>query len=577
MSIALQGVGVSRGIAVGKVHILHRDKLDIAEYPIPVGEIDQEVRRFEEALAAARQQLRAVRDHIPWKTPGDIAAFIDTHLLMLDDAVLSREPARLIRDMHCNAEWALKLQYDALVSVFDQMDDAYLRTRKDDVFHVVNRIQRILLNQDPLRHEISDKYLQGYIVLADDLTPADTVMMQHHGIAAFATEYGGPTSHTAILARSLRIPSVVGLHRARRFAQEDDLIVVDGSTGVVLIDPDARALAHYRQRQQENKRHYAELIKFKGAPTITGDGIPIELNANIELPNDFDAVREVGATGVGLYRTEFLFLNRETPPDEDEHFEIYTGVLRALEHRPITIRTLDLGADKELAGDRRNGPMATNPALGLRAIRYCLKEPSIFRPQLRAIIRASALGPIRLLIPMVSSLQEMEQVLTIVGEIKEELRSKHIDYDDGMPIGAMIEVPAAAICADIFARRLDFLSIGTNDLIQYTIALDRVNDEVNYLYDPLHPAVLRLIDTVIEAGRKNNTPVAMCGEMAGDARYVRLLLGLGLREFSVHPAGLLEVKRIINDSRIDELEAIARNALANPDSADFSALIGEVD
>lgn len=576
MSIALQGIGVSRGIAIGKVHILERDQLEVTEYSIKGQEIEEEVHRFSDALSLARQQLRAIREHIPRGTAKDIAAFIDTHLLMLEDSALISEPARLIREKQCNAEWALKLQRDALVRVFEEMDDSYLRTRKDDVNHVVNRVQRILLNQGPLRHEVPDSRLRGYIVLADDLTPADTVLMQHHGIVAFATEYGGPTSHTAILARSLGIPSIVGLHQARRYVREDDLLIVDASSGVVLIDPDKETLDDYQSRQQDEKRHYAELIKLKEASTITRDKVPIELNANIELSSDFDAVREVGATGVGLYRTEFLYMNRETPPDEIEHFETYVGVLRALRNLPVTIRTVDLGADKQVDGGRRNGSLAANPALGLRAVRLCLKEPSLFRPQLRAIIRASAFGPVRMMIPMLSNIQELHQVLELVAEIRAELRSSGIAFDPKMPIGGMIEVPAAALCADAFARELDFLSIGTNDLIQYTIAIDRVDDEVNYLYDPLQPGVLRLIRMTIEAGEKTGTPVAMCGEMAGDTRYVRLLLGLGLRQFSVHPAVLLEVKRIINESRVDELKKLSEKALSSASGEEVSALLESV-
>lgn len=576
--IRLQGMGVSRGIAIGKVHILERNQLEITEYSIDEDKIEREIHRFRNALALARQQLRAIRDHIPRSTAADIAAFIDTHLLMLEDSALTQEPIRLITEYRCNTEWALKLQHDALVAVFEEMDDAYLKTRKDDVSHVVNRIQRILLKQAPLRHEVPDNRLCGYIILADDLTPADTVLMQHHGIAAFATEYGGPTSHTAILARSLDIPSIVGLHHARRYVREDDLLILDGGKGVVWVSPDEATLTHYRGLQQEEKAYYAELIKLKGAPAITEDGQIIKLQANIELHKDFDAVRAVGAAAVGLYRTEFLYMNREHPPDEEEHFETYREVLQALGNIPITIRTLDLGADKQPDGaGRREGPVAANPALGLRAVRWCLKDQSLFLPQLRAILRVSACGPIRLLIPMLSNLQELDQILKVIDAIRVDLRSRSIDFDPLMPIGGMIEVPAAAICADIFAQHLDFLSIGTNDLIQYTIAIDRVNDEVSYLYDPLHPAVLRLIRRIIEAGEEANKPVAMCGEMAGDPRYVRLLLGLGLREFSVHPAVLLEIKRIVNSSRIDRLEPLALQALQSSSRGEIHALVEQID
>jgi phosphotransferase system enzyme I (PtsI) len=575
MTISLHGIGVSRGIAVGNVHIIQHDKLDIREHSIDPGSIDSEIQRFEMAVTKARQQLRAIRDHIPRSTDTDIAAFIDTHLLMLDDAVLIHEPARLISELGCNAEWALKLQRDALVNVFEEMDDAYLRTRKDDVDYVVNRIQRMLQNQTPLRHEEPDDRLTGYIVLANDLTPADTVMFQHNGITAFITEYGGPTSHTAILARSLGIPAVVGMQHAMNYINENDFIILDGARGVALINPEEQALKHYRKLQKEEKRYYTSLGKLKGKPTITLDGTQIELHANIELPRDFDTVLAVGADGVGLYRTEFLYMNRETSPDEEEHYETYTRVIKLLKGLPLTIRTLDLGADKQVDGGRHAGPVASNPALGLRAIRLCLKEPGLFRPQLRAIIRASIHGPVRIMIPMLSNINEMILVLQMVDEIKTELDEKRIPYDQKLQIGGMIEVPAAAVCADVFARHLDFLSIGTNDLIQYTMAIDRVNDEVNYLYDPLHPAVLRLIHTTLLAGNRANIPVAMCGEMAGDPQYTRLLLGLGLREFSVHPAILLEIKQIINQCDLTILEKLAAKALNADNGIEVAEIMAE--
>jgi phosphotransferase system enzyme I (PtsI) len=561
MTISLHGIGVSRGIAVGNVHIIQRDQLDIRERTIEPDETGREIQRFEMAVTNARQQLRAIRGHIPKSTGADITEFIDTHLLMLEDAALIHEPARLIRELGCNAEWALKLQRDALVNIFEEMDDPYLRTRKDDVDYVVNRIQRMLLNQSPLRHEGPDDRLTGYIVLANDLTPADTVMFQHNGITAFITEYGGPTSHTAILARSLGIPAIVGMQHAMNYINEDDFIILDGARGVVLVNPEEQALKHYRRLQKEEKRYYLSLGKLKGKPTITLDGTPIELQANIELPRDFDTVLAVGADGVGLYRTEFLYMNRETPPDEEEHFETYTRVIKILKGLPLTIRTLDLGADKQVDGGRHASPVASNPALGLRAIRLCLKEPGLFRPQLRAIIRASIHGPVRVMIPMLSNINEMILVLQMIDDIKTELDEKRIPYDQNLQIGGMIEVPAAAVCADVFARHLDFLSIGTNDLIQYTMAIDRVNDEVNYLYDPLHPAVLRLIHYTLQAGKQANIPVAMCGEMAGDPHYTHLLLGLGLREFSVHPAILLEIKQIINQCDLTILEKLANKAL----------------
>jgi len=562
VTISIQGISVSRGIAIGQVHCIKRDQIDTPEYLIRKTQIDSEILRLDNAITNARKELRAIRDHIPSSTSINISEFINTHLLMLEDNALTEEPKRIIKDRLCNAEWALKLQRDALVNVFDEMADAYLSTRKDDVGHVVNRILRILLKQKPLLDELPDEHLRGKIIVADDLTPADTVLMQHYGIAAFATEFGGSTSHTAILARNLRIPAVVGLHSAKKLIKNDDLVILDGGSGIVLVNPDKTILSYYIKKQNEVKKYYSSLEKLKDSPARSIDGIPITLMANIELPEDFETVRDIGAAGVGLYRTEFLYMNRNNPPDEEEHFQTYIKVIEALRGLPLTIRTVDLGADKEVDGvGRQTSNIRSNPALGLRAVRLCLKEPEFFRPQLRAILRASAHGPIRIMIPMLTNTQEMQQVLFIIDELKLELKNKLIEFDQEIKVGGMIEVPASAICADIFADKLDFLSIGTNDLIQYTMAIDRINDEVNYLYDPLHPAVLRLIQATIVAGQKANIPISMCGEMAGEKEYTQLLLGLGLREFSMHPATLLEVKEIINKTNINELVELTKKAL----------------
>ncbi len=574
MTFSLHGVSVSRGIAIGHVHILQSDQLEVREYSIRSTRIDEEISRLNAAISDARQQLRAVRDHIPVSTSVDIAAFIDTHLLMLEDVALTEEPKRIIKERLCNAEWALKLQRDALVNVFEEMADAYLSTRRDDVDHVVNRILRVLLNEQPLMHETANDNLEGKVILAEDLTPADTVMMQHNGILAFVTEFGGPTSHTAILARSLGIPAIVGLHNARRFVQNDDLVIVDGTNGVLLADPDDNVQSFFEKRQREDKRYLTSLGRLKNAETETTDGVAVTLQANIELPSDFETVRNVGARGVGLYRTEFLYMNRDSVPDEEEHFDTYMNVMETLGGLPLTIRTLDLGGDKQMDGvGMHYGPHRANPALGLRAVRLCLKEPELFMPQLRAIIRASAHGPIRVMIPMLTNIQEMQQVLSMMDKIKQELEEQDIPFDHELQVGGMVEVPAAAVCADTFAKQLDFLSIGTNDLIQYTMAIDRVNEEVNYLYDPLHPAVLRLIEMTIAAGKKAKIPVAMCGEMAGDPLYTRLLLGLGLREFSVHAGSLLEIKKIIMESDSKEVTRVAKRALKAKSGADVHDLL----
>ena len=575
MTFSLHGIGASKGIAIGPVHIVTRGIVEVPEYALAKSKVEKEVKRFEKALAGARADLASIKEQIPPDTDTDIAAFIDTHLLMLDDAAITNAPIKLIRESRKNAEWALKVQRDALVSVFEAMNDTYLRTRKDDIDHVVNSVQMRLLHSDGPMSRTDDSFA-GKIVFADDLTPADTVLMQHQGVAAFVTEFGGPNSHTAILARSLRIPAVVGLHNAGPFLREHDTLIIDGRQGVVLVDPDEQMVRHYEKLQREIERVHVARRKLRHAPTITADGETIVLQANVELPADLETAVQVGAQGIGLYRTEYLFMNRDETPDEEEQYQAYTEVVRAGEGAPVTIRTLDLGADKQVDGARPGAPSTSNPALGLRAVRLCLKEPGLFRPQLRAILRASAHGPVRMMVPMLSTTSELSQVLDLIDACRRELDEEAVPHDRSMPIGAMIEVPAAAICADIFARELDFLSIGTNDLIQYTIAIDRVDDEVNYLYDPLHPAVLRLIHTTIQSGRKMGIPVAMCGEMAGDARYTRLLLGMGLKEFSVHPNALLEVKQVITESHVGESRRFTQRVMRVIKSTSRSALLEEM-
>ncbi len=581
MPFSLHGIGVSRGYAIGRTYLLQRNQPEITEYTIPDNIVEDEVRRFLNSLDLARRQLQDIRGRVPATAPGDIAAFIDTHLLMLQDPSFTEAPIHLIRSRRCNAEWALKIQHDLLVQVFEQMDDPYLRTRKDDVDHVVRRVQRILVTDDPAYlsdpdyTELASSRLEGRVIVADDLTPADTILMQHQGVQAFVTEYGGPLSHTAILARSLGIPAVVGARNARSYLGHDEPVIVDGRQGIILVGLDERILRYYRHKQREERRQQRELNKLKGKPAITRDGVTISLYANIELPEDAAAVRDVAADGVGLYRTEFLFMNRADFPDEEEHLASYLHVIKTLEGCPIIIRTADLGADKQLDSGR-SGQVCTNPAMGLRAIRMCLKDLGMFRPQLRAILRASAHGPVRMMIPMLSSIQEVFQVLKLVEETKQELRERGLAFDERLPVGGMIEVPAAAVCADQFARYMDFLSIGTNDLIQYTLAIDRVDDEVNYLFDPLHPAVLTLIHHTIRAGQKASIPVSLCGEMAGDPRYTRLLLGLGLTEFSMHPTGLLEIKKVIQDSVVSELNTTVRRLLRTTDAEKYTEILKDI-
>lgn len=573
MSITIPGSGVSRGIAIGPVHRLEGGETEIYEAVVPRELIENEVARFRRAVRAARQQLKDIRNSIPETTRADISDFIDTHLLMLEDSMLTAAPVELIRKHQCNAEWALKSQRDALATVFDEMDDPYLRTRKDDVDHVVTRIQRILVHEDSYNDTEDGDQLRGAIVIAHDLTPAETALLHHQGVAGFVTESGGPLSHTAILARSLGLPALVGTHVTPQQIREGDVVVLDAAEGVLLTDIDDSTLKDYRRRQRDEIRRQNDLRRLKNKPAVTTDGVHIELHANVELRDDVLAARRAAADGIGLYRTEFLFMNRADLPDEEEQLAQYLSVVKTLKGQPVTIRTLDLGADKQCGNEPASDHLSANPALGLRAIRLCLKHPDLFRPQLRAILRASAKGPVRMMVPMLTSARELTEVLALIDDVKRELQRQHLAFDWNMPVGGMIEVPAAALSAGLFAHRLDFLSIGTNDLIQYTLAIDRVDDEVTYLYDPLHPAVLRLIKLVIDAGLTHDTPVAMCGEMAGDLRYTRLLLGMGLKELSLHPTALLEIKDAIQRCRVATLQPVVDDILGSDDPQRIGELL----
>jgi len=577
MSLWLNGIGVSRGIAIGRVQKLSGGDLEIPEYTIAEADVEAEEMRFCAAQARAREQLEQVRAQVPSGLGGaqsEIAAFIDTHLLMMDDRSLTEAVVATIRSSRINAEAALKRQRDALVAVFEQMDDAYLRSRKDDVQHVSARILRILLKQErslPVG-EAAEAPAEPNIIVADDITPADIILLAQAGVAAFITEYGGPLSHTAILARSYSIPAIVGLHGARRLFKDGEAVIVDGDLGHALADPDEQALSFFRTKRAGQLARRASLSGLRDKPAISRDGIKIRLLANIELSEDATHAADLGAEGVGLYRTEFLYMNRQGLPTEDEQYEAYARVVASVKG-PITIRTLDLGADKQVDSGARSGPTPNNPALGLRAIRLCLKEPELFRTQVRALLRASAHGDLHIMLPMISSVAEYRQAKSFIDTTRDQLEREGAAMAKHVPVGAMIEVPAAALAAQWLAKQCSFFSIGTNDLIQYTLAIDRVDDEVNYLYDPLHPAVLRLIRMTIEAGDRGRIPVAMCGEMAGDPRYTRLLLGLGLTEFSMHPASVLEVKRIIIESEVRALRAHAMNLLETGDSQALEALM----
>ena len=574
MTILLNGIGVSQGIAIGNAYIYVRATTKATEYNVPAKYHDNEIARLRMAVREASRQLHEIKNKIAKETPEDILAFIDSHLLMLEDPAFDEGAALIIKEFSCNAEWALQIQCDRLVQIFDDMEDPYLKTRKDDVVHVVQRIQHCLSEKpetaaEPVR-------LKGRIVISDDLTPADTLSMQHEKVAAFVTEFGGPMSHTAILARNLGIPAIVGVHNARQLIHPTEKLIIDGHYGAVIGDPDARSLKYYRNLRQKNYERKAQLNRLINQPAITKDGVAIVIQGNIDRPEDIRNLKSFDDTGVGLYRTEMLFMENSKLVDEEAQFKTYKRALFRLKGKPLTIRTLDLGADKEIQDTMDHGPMAHNPAMGLRAIRRCLKEPEFFIHQLCAIMRVAAYGDVKMMIPMMTSIDELEQISELIEHAKQLLRQRKVRFNEQIEIGAMIEVPAAALSSDVFADRLDFLSIGTNDLIQYTLAIDRIDDEVNYLYNPLHPAVLKLIKITIDAGKNANIPVSMCGEMASDPRYTRLLLGMGLDYFSIQANAILEIKHIINNSNLSQLKTQVEAIMSCHDLHKIESLVDKL-
>ena len=554
MSLVLQGSAIGGGIAIGRAHLVQRSMDDVPHYQIEAEQVGQEIERFEAAIKQTRRQLEQLRMSIPENAPTELGAFISLHLMLLTDVTISREPIDLIEEESCNAEWALKLQVDYLSRQFDEIADEYLRERKNDMLQVVERVFKNLAGKTTEVGLTSDLF-DDTILIAHDLSPADMVYFKDNRVAAFVTDVGGLTSHTAILGKSLDLPSVIALGQGQQLIREDEWVIVDGVDGVVIVQPDDVVLSEYRQRIRSYKAGRRKLEKIKKVAAQTQDGVSVRLFANIESAVDIDDALKAGADGVGLFRSEFLFLNRDDLPSEDEQYEIYKKFVLSLKDKPLIIRTMDLGVDKNPRWFHHEHGL--NPALGLTGIRLCLAEPAMFRTQLRALARAAVHGDIRIMFPMVSSVSELNQVLTHLEIIKDQLREDRISFKEKMPIGAMIEIPSAALTVGSFLKKLDFISIGTNDLIQYTLAVDRGDSSVSYLYSSTHPAVLKLIYHVIKTANKMDKPVSICGEMAGDSRLTRLLLLMGLRQFSMHPASLLTIKQLVCNTDLRSIESFA--------------------
>ncbi|MDE2048213.1 MAG: phosphoenolpyruvate--protein phosphotransferase [Betaproteobacteria bacterium] len=562
MSTAIHGIQVSHGIVIGRAVLLVSARLNVAHYFVERGKEEAEVNRLRTARAAVLAELDVIKAELRGDTPHEVAALIDVHKMLLEDESISHDTAAWIRERRYNAEWALTAQLDLINRQFDEMDDVYLRERKYDVEQVVERLLHALHGSqtklDPRKLAQQARHGEPLVLVAHDIAPADMLQFKEGLFGGFVTDTGGPASHTAIVARSLAIPAVVAAREATRLIRQDDVLIVDADAGLVIVEPSDKVLAEYRGRQAEYGERRRALRSLKRKAAVTRDGVTVELCANIELPQDADAAVEAGADGVGLFRSEFLFMNRRDVPGEDEQFEAYVSVVRALQGKPVTIRTLDIGADKPL--DSEDQVTAPNPALGLRAIRYSLAQPAMFQTQLRALLRASAFGPVKILVPMLAHASEITQTLTHVAKARASLAAKGMALPP-VQVGAMVEIPAAALTLPVFVRAFDFLSLGTNDLIQYTLAIDRADESVASLYDPLHPAVLRLIADTLAAGSAAGKPVSLCGEMAGETRYTRLLLGLGLRSFSMHPSEILSVKQEVMRAHAQQAQPVAQQLL----------------
>ncbi len=555
MRSVLTGTGAARGMALGRARLEHPSRYLVDDSPLAEHEIEDELERLRRAIALARDELRTLREKLHGSLEREVAEFIDAHSLMLADRELTNGLFELIRVGRYRASAALKTQRDRLVAVFEAMDDPYLRSRKEDVEHVLGRVQASLARESSVEERRLAARV-GEILVSDTVAPSELVPLAERGVLGVVLSSGSQVSHSAILARSLHLPMIVAAHDALSHIQDDDLILIDGEHGEIVVHPTAQDLARLRAWQRETSQKSKRLALLRNAETRTKDGVTISLHANAESPADVAQARVLGASGVGLYRTEFLFLQRKEIPSEDEQFLAYRDLVLGMGGLPVTIRTLDLGADKADASGLVMDD-EENPALGVRGVRLSLRHPQLLVSQLRAILRASGYGPIRVLVPMVSTVEEVLSVRALLQECARDLRTAGYEIADHTELGAMIEVPAAAIALGGMIQSLDFVSIGTNDLVQYTLAVDRNNDHLAHLYDPLHPAVLKLLAQTIATARRAKRRVMLCGEMAGDRRYTALLLALGLTDFSMHPGLLLEVRETINALDRERLRAHA--------------------
>ena len=566
-----KGIGASAGIAIGQVRIAERRRVTVTERPVPAEGIPAEILRLSKALERAKAELSALRDQLAVTHGPEHLCVIDAHLMLLDDTMLVGEATGYIERLGINAEGALKRTQTRFKSFFEGVEDEYLRERGGDVETVVERVLRTMMGekQEPIS-QIDGKV----IVVAHDLSPADILQIDKSKVIGFITDLGGKTSHSAILARAFEIPAVVGLERVTAEVGDGETVIIDGATGVVIVNPDPEAFRDYLQRKQRFEYVERELLKLRDLPAVTLDGHRMRLKGNVEFLEEVASINRHGGEGIGLYRTEMLFFNRENLPDEEEQFRAYSAIVREMAPHPVTIRTLDVGGDKCIT--ELNLADEMNPALGVRAIRLSLRQPEAFKAQLRAILRASAFGQVRLFFPMVSGVAEVRQAKAYFEEAKAELRGK-FPFDENLPVGIMIEIPSAVVIADLLAAEVDFFSVGTNDLIQYTLAIDRTNEHLSSLYEPLHPAVLRSLKMVVDAAHKAGIEACICGEMAGEPEYLPVLLGLGFDELSMNAVSIPRVKKILRRCTKEEAEGVARKVLSFATAAEADAYLkGEI-
>ncbi len=555
--LIIKGIPASPGISVGKAFLYGREQYAIPRRTVNDSQIQNEIKRFKDALVQTKKEIQEIEKRISYEMGAEHGQIFSAHLLVIDDSMLIEEVISRLKREQLSIEYIFQDVLRRYIKVFSEMDDEYLRERISDVNDVGRRILKNLIGA---KEDILSNLKEKVIVVAYDLSPSDTATMHKKNVVAFATDIGGRTSHTAIMAKSLEIPAVVGLEAATKKAESGDIIIIDGTHGTVIINPAPATLKKYEKDRVKFAEVEKHLLELKNLPCVTLDGKNIELSANIEVPEDVSSVIAHGATGIGLYRTEYFYMNRKNLPPEEDQFKAYSAVAKKIKPHSVIIRTLDIGGDKFLS--QLEVPQQMNPFLGWRAIRFCLARPDIFKAQLRAILRASVYGKLKIMYPMISGLEELQQANSLLEDARKELKKEGIPFDEEMEVGAMIEVPSAAITSDILAKEVDFFSIGTNDLIQYSLAVDRVNEKIAYLYEPAHPAVLRLIRNVIESGHNAGLWVGMCGEMAGDIVMTIILLGLGLDEFSTSPIAIPEIKRIIRSVTLRQAKEIAQEALS---------------